>query len=63
MVLTSDEAKKDQADADADWKRQREAERPQLQDAGAQDAGEEFERFEDLTRKLVQTPKPDRRKD
>lgn len=55
MVLTSDEAKQRQADADAEWLRRKAAEGPQPQDAGAQD---EFERFEDLTRKLVQTPKP-----
>ena len=60
MVLTSDEAKKDQSDADADWQRRKAAEGPQPQDAGAQDAGGEFERFEELTRQLVNTPKPEK---
>jgi hypothetical protein len=59
-ALMSENAKQDRREADEAWKARKAAEGPQLQDVGAKPRNEEYERFEDLTRRLVQTPKPPR---
>jgi hypothetical protein len=57
-ALMTDEAVNERRLADEELKARRAAEGPPLENAGAGDPENEWDRFEDLTRKLVQTPKP-----
>jgi hypothetical protein len=60
-ALMTDDAVADRQKADVEWKRRKAAEGPQVENVGAATEDEsEWDRFEDLTRKLVQTPKPPR---
>lgn len=58
-ALMSEDAKQDRREADEAWKARKAAEGPQLQEVGALHPDDEFKRFEALTRKLVQVPKPE----
>lgn len=60
MALMNDDAKQDRREADEIRKARKAAEGPQAQDVGAQPPGDEYDRFETLTRQLVNTPKPGR---
>lgn len=55
-ALMTEDAKNERRLSDAEWKARKVAEVPPLENAGAPAA--EWDRFEDLTRQLVQTPKP-----
>jgi hypothetical protein len=61
-ALMTDDAIAERQKADAEWKQRKAAEGPQMQNVGAAEGegnGEsEWDRFEALTRQLVQTPKP-----
>ncbi|HXN39285.1 MAG TPA: hypothetical protein VN892_14695, partial [Solirubrobacteraceae bacterium] len=60
-ALMTDDAVADRQKADAEWKRRKAAEGPQVENVGAATEGEsEWDRFENLTRQLVHTPKPPR---
>jgi hypothetical protein len=61
-ALMTDEAQKERQEMDAVWKSIKAGEQPPLRNVAASpsDESSEYERFEDLTRKLVQTPKPGR---
>jgi hypothetical protein len=54
----TDEALNERRAADDEWQRQKAAEGPPLENAGSEPESE-YERFEDLARKLVNTPKRD----
>jgi hypothetical protein len=56
-ALMTDELRKDRAERDAAGEAQEAEEVPRFQQAGARGEGSEFENFEELTRKLVNTPK------
>ncbi len=56
-ALMTDEARQERREWDAEHQAAQAAGQPPLQDAGAEPSGE-FENFENLTRQLVNTPKP-----
>jgi hypothetical protein len=62
VALMTDEAKNERRLADDEWTRRKAAEGPPLVDAGAAEgeSESEWDRFENLTRQLVHTPKPPR---
>lgn len=57
-ILMDDHLAKGREEADQELKEQEAAEQPPLEEASMGES--EFGRFENLTRKLVQTPKPDK---
>ena len=57
-ALMTDDAVNERRLADEEWKRRKAAEGPPLENAGAGGAESEWDRFEDLTRQLINTPKP-----
>jgi hypothetical protein len=56
-ALMTDEMRKERTVADEKWERRKASEQPPLENAGVE-VQSEFDRFEALTRQLVNTPKP-----
>jgi hypothetical protein len=56
-ALMTDDAKRERREADEAHTAAKAAQQPPLKNAGVQDESE-YGRFEDLTRQLVNTPKP-----